>query len=288
MEVSTKTLAPWLGSNRILAPIVGAELGDCEWAGVPFAGGMCEIGQIKARTILVSDLHRHVINLARVVQSETLRPALIKQLRGMFFHPDELDQNQEWCKAYQPVEELKGDLQAAYAYFICCWMGRSHIAGTRDEFHGKLSTRWNANGGDSNVRYRSAIRALAEFGRIGRRCSFSVLDAFDFLPRCEDKAKHGLYVDPPFPGAGRKYRHNSGRTEVEEKQWHTALRNELARFERTRVVIRFYDHPLVRELYSASKWTWVHLKGRKQSNEAAPEVLLINGPSHTQKQATMF
>jgi hypothetical protein len=41
-------------------------------------------------------------------------------------------------------------------------------------------------------------------------------------------------------------------------------------------VCRFYDVPLVRELYPADRWEWRHLEGRKQTNEAAPEVLLVN------------
>lgn len=269
-------LASWFGSNRMLAVHVGAALDGCSWVGVPFAGGMCELAHIRASSLVVSDLHRHVINLARVVAHPGLRPALLKALRRAAFHPDELDQMQEWCKANQPVEAIKGDLQAAYAYFVCVWMGRSHRAGTPDEFNGKLSTRWNANGGDSNVRYRSAVRALAGWSRIMRRCSFSVMDAFEFLARCEDTADHGVYADPPFPGAGRKYRHNSGRTDADELAWHTRLRDALARFTRTRVVCRFYDHPLVRQLYPDGPWRWQFLSGgKKQSNDQAPEVLVI-------------
>jgi len=59
-------LAPWFGSNRTLAENVGTALAGCQWVGVPFAGGMCELLQIKARSLLVSDLHRHVLNLAAV------------------------------------------------------------------------------------------------------------------------------------------------------------------------------------------------------------------------------
>lgn len=35
------------------------------------------------------------------------------------------------------------------------------------------------------------------------------------------------------------------------------------------------DHPLVRELYPESAWTWNRFDGRKQTNDAAPEVLLV-------------
>jgi DNA adenine methylase len=42
-------------------------------------------------------------------------------------------------------------------------------------------------------------------------------------------------------------------------------------------VIRYYDHPLVRELYPEREWAWHHPEGgRTQANKAAPEVLLVN------------
>lgn len=273
--METTALAPWFGSNRTLAHHVGDLLTGCSWVGVPFAGGMSEIGHIKARTVLVSDLHRHLINLARVVACDFLRPVLVRKLRRAVFHPDELDEAQERCKVREPVNDR--DVVAAFDYFVCVWMGRSSIAGTEDEFHGRLSTRWNAGGGDSNVRYRSAVRSLASFSMTARRCSFSVMDAFDFLPRCEDKEGHGIYCDPPFPGAGRGYRHNGGDTDAEEEAWQTRLASSLSRFERTRVVIRFYDHPLVRNLYPEIAWRFVPLAGgRTQANKVAPEVLLVN------------
>ena len=58
--------------------------------GIPFAGSMSEVPHIKARTILVSDKHRHVINLARVTRDDALRAQLIRGLRRQLFHPDEL------------------------------------------------------------------------------------------------------------------------------------------------------------------------------------------------------
>lgn len=270
-------LAPWFGSNRLLAHHVGELLAGRKWVGVPFAGGMCEVSQITARSIVVGDLHRHLINLARTIADDELRPVLVRELRRTTFHPDELDQAQEWCKVHQPAPQLKADLTAAINYFRCVWMGRSHIAGTADEFHGRLSTRWNANGGDSNTRFRSAVRMIAEFSRTARRCSFSVMDAFDFLARCEDNPAHGIYCDPPFPGAGREYRHNGGRTDAEETIWHTRLRDSVVTFTRTRVVMRFYRHPLIERLYPADDWQWVEpAGGRTQTGKAAPEVLLVS------------
>lgn len=277
--MSINALAGWFGSNRLLAHHVGVALEGCSWVGIPFVGGFSEVAEIKARTILCSDLHRHVINLARVVASDSVRPILIRRLRRKAFHPDELRDAQELCRDREPIDP-SGDLALAEAYFVCCWMGRAAKAGRDDEFKVHHSIRWKADGGDCAVRYQSAIRMLATFGRTLRRCTFETMDAFDFLARCEDLLGHGIYSDSPFPGAGRRYKHNAGKTDDEERAWHTRLRDSLERFATARVICRFYDHSLVRELYAEDKWTWHHLQGRKQTNESAEEVLLIRNAGH--------
>lgn len=246
---------------------------------------MTEIPAIGARTLLVNDLHRHVINLARVVRDDTLRPRLIRGLRRKLFHPDELSAAQALCREAEPGEAP--DLALAEAYFVCSWMGRSSKAGIDDEFNGGPALRWNASGGDSAVRYWSALRSLSAWVATLRRCTFETTDAFDFLVRCEDRRGHGVYADPPFPGAGRRYRHNAGQTDAEERDWHARLRDALARFEHTRVLCRFYDVPFIRELYPEGRWAWQHLQGRTQANATAAEVLLVNGAAAS-AQAGLF
>lgn len=273
----------------MLSRHVGEELNGCSWVGVPFSGGMSELQHITARTILVSDLHRHVINLAIEIArgSNIARP-----LAALPFHPDVLESAQAYCAKIENDSTvlLQGDfsrLEWAMNYFICCWMGRSGKAGTTDEFKGGPAIRWNAGGGDSNVRYRSAIRGLVEWRRIMQRCTFETMDVFEFLARCQDAAGHGLYLDSPFPGVGRKYRFNAGKTDVSEREWHTRLRDALLRFTHTRCVVRFYDHPLIRELYpdsTSTRWHWRFLIGRDQANNDKAEVLIMNQPSLVQRE----
>lgn len=284
-KLTTTALMPWFGSNRMLAPLVGKELRGCTWVGIPFCGGMAEVAHIKARTIVVSDLHRHVINLASIVKDG--RDDLVGHLNALPFHPDVLKEAQQVCAMRETGrapeyslgirDDYEGQLAWATAYFVTGWMGRSHKCGVDDEFNGGLSIRWNANGGDSNKRYRSAVDSLKAWQEIMRRCNFAVMDAFEFLPRCEDSDGHGIYCDPPFPGPGDRYRHNCGDTEAQQRAWHTRLRDALACFKKTKVVCRFYDHPLVRELYPESQWTWHRLKGRDQANNGEKqEVLLVS------------
>jgi site-specific DNA-adenine methylase len=137
---------------------------------------------------------------------------------------------------------------------------------------GGLPIRWNAAGGDSAKRYQSAASSIPAFRRWLRRCTFTSCDAFDFLADCKDHRSHGIYVDAPWPEVGDKYRHQF-------KLWQQErLAARLAEFTNAKVVVRFGDHPLIRQLYPEHLWTWRTLTGRNQSNGETQEVLLVNNP----------
>ena len=264
--MKVKALAPWFGADRTIASEIGKLLSGCKWVGVPFGGGMSALAHIDAPSIVVSDIHRYVINLARVVACPLTLPHLARRLRNTPFHADVLKEAQGWCKDF--VVGDQPDVSAAVNYFITQWMGRSGKAGIDDEFNGNISIRWNGNGGDSNTRYRSAVKSLAEWNRIMRRCNFSVLDCFDFLDRCEDNPKHGLYVDAPWPDDGDRYKHSF----TTEQQ--ADLAEALTAFKHCRLVIRYGDHPLIRRLYPEDRWHWRMIEGRTQGNNAKAEVLI--------------
>lgn len=271
-EPKVTAIAPWFGSNRMLAAEVGKELGPLEWAGIVFCGGFSEVRHVQCRSIVCNDLHRDIINLAQVIAIPEGREWLLKEASAMPFHPDVLKSAQERCKKPWP-ENINAE--RALWYFVAVWMGRSAKAGTDDEFKGNLSTRWTSTGGDSNTRYRSAIESMEVWGRTLARCNFTTLDFRDFLDKCKDVEGHGIYSDAPFPDDGDGYRHKF------TTQDHRDLAGRLSRYAKSRVVIRYYDHPLVRELYPEALWTWRRLKGRDQANtDTKPEVLLTNGPSY--------
>lgn len=295
MKPKTTAIANWYGSNRMLADRVGAELEGCAWVGVPYAGGMCELMYISARTIGANDLHRHLINMARVWADPAKGWAFYRQLRRRVFHPDELQRAQEYCRGIEACgsnpDELFAsgysdprydpiDLEWAVNYFITSWMGRGGNSGTKREFKGGLPLRWDADGGGSAQRYFSAVASIPAWRRVLRRCEFSTLDAIEFIQTCKDKSGIGIYCDPPFPGPGDKYAHTMSDRD------HRKLAETVSRFKTARVVMRFYDHPLIRELYPAPRWTWIEQAGRDQTNyDSKPEVLLINGPSLTEGDA---
>lgn len=272
-EMKITALASWYGSNRMLASEVGKALKGCEWVGIVFAGGMSEVPHIDARTLLVNDKHLHVINLAMVVADCDLRPKLIEAVDALAFHPDALLKAQAKCKVaeHEHWRSSHGNLEWAINYFVASWMGRSAKAGTDQEFDGGLPLRWNAGGGDSNTRYRSAIESIGAWGKTMRRCNFSTLDFREFLGKCKDAPRHGIYADAPFPDDGDGYKHKF------KERDHIDLRTLLAQFTETRVVIRYHDHPLIRDLYpDEGHWHWNRLAGRNQANDETPEVLITN------------
>ncbi len=272
-EPKIKALAPWFGANRMLAENVGKELRGMKWVGVPFAGGMSELLYIDAPSILVSDLHRAIINLARVIQHDLLRAQLIERCDTLPFHPDVLGWSQKTCACYDSAPSAlltEPDLNWAINYFRCCWMGRSAKSGTDGELSGSLPIRWTSSGGDSNTRYRSAIASLDAFASVFKRCNFVCQDAFEFIGNCKDLAKHAIYVDAPWPDDGDKYKHKFD----EQKQRQLAF--ILSNFKHAKIVIRYGEHPLIRELYHEPHWRYLEFGGRTQANNEKREVLICN------------
>lgn len=261
----------------MIAKDVGGMLKGCEWVGVPFAGGMSELPFIDARTIVVNDLHRHVINLASVIARGQLKETMARTLAMIPFHPDALAQAHERNIARDQNDQPwdgKPDVNWATDYFVSSWMSRAGASGATGEFNAGLSVRWNAAGGDSVKRYQNAVNSLEDWSRLMQRCTFTCMDVFDFLEKCKDQEGHGIYCDPPFPGPGDKYKHGP-KGPRENFEFHSRLAEALGSYSQTRIVCRYYDNPLVRDLYPPTTWAWCEAGGRKQTNELGDDVLLL-------------
>lgn len=149
-------------------------------------------------------------------------------------------------------------------------MSRGGRGGTDKEFFGGYSIRWQSTGGDSAVRFRSATEALAEWTLVMQKCTFTTFDIFEFLGKMigRDIAENGGYFDAPWPEDGDSYKHKFG--EPQQRR----LAKELAAFQKAKIVVRFGDHPLIRELYPESIWKWNVYESRTQANKPKREVLL--------------
>lgn len=285
---SITAIAPWFGGNRVLARRVGQELGKLAWCGVPFMGGAPELPHIVTRGGVANDLHRHIVNLARVIADDGARSRFLPLVERVLFHPDEHVSARLRCVQREAPEyglfgvsppRVLGEPDAAWAadYFIACWMGRGGMAGQSGEFHQSLALRWTSSGGDSARRFRSAVESLDAWALALRGWSFTCMDAFTFLDSVKDHEGHGLYCDPPWPDAGDGYAHTFTESD------HRRLARRLHEVEHLRVVIRYGDHPLIRSLYEEGDgWTWLRQRSRSQVNGAVEEVLIVNGASNTE------
>lgn len=238
---------------------------------------MPEVPYLQARSIVVNDKHLHIVNCARACRDFV--DAMVQYLDRTVFHPEELQRAQQYCRDihlgdYVSDEDIKNEVKslnqchfgAAVRYFITQWMGRSGNGSTSREFSGNVSTRWNANGGDSNKRFRSATEALEDFSREFQRCSFTCLDFRQFLSHVSDTPETGLYCDAPWPDAGDEYLHAF--TDQDQNE----LWGALSRFQNARIVMRFGEHPKIRSLYQERDgWEWREALGRTQGNNKQSE-----------------
>jgi hypothetical protein len=269
-------LASWYGTNRTLAPHLAHEFKGCTHVTITNAGGLADLVHIPARTIIANDLHCHVMNLGAVVSDKRLRHQLHDQLRHTPHHSQVLADAQHYCQQIENGQAPKTpNVEWAAAYFITSWQARSGRSGTKTEFKTPFSVRWDANGGDSATRWRNNVRSLAAWGTICERCTFLTKDCFEIIEHVKDQPRTGVYSDPPWPKDGDPYRH--GFTEKHHRDWAARL----SKFKRTKIVIRYGDHPLIRELYPADQWTIRELTSRTGANKPKRELLITNRPTST-------
>lgn len=283
-EIKIGALTQWYGSNREKTEAAGRELGKLDWCGVPFMGGLPELRLIQARSGVAADLHRHMVNLARVVRDPDLCAQAGALLDLTPFHEAEYRDCQERCRDREKPRFVLSDEASTIAppdvrwavdYFISSWMGPGGSSGKSQEFTRYFSSRWSSSGGASVTRFRSAVESLLGWSRVLSRWEFRVMDAFAFINEVDDTEGHGLYCDPPWPKLGIEYKCRFS----DEDQ--AKLEKKLRGFSKTRVVVRFGDHPLIRELYQPPHWRWVEFSTRNQANNEVAEVLIVNGPSLT-------
>lgn len=278
-----KALAPWFGAKRTMAPRIVAELGPHRAYWEPFCGSMAVLLAKPAATMeTVNDLHGDLINLARVIQHPTLGPALYRRLRRAWMHEELFAMSRAVIIGGEPPADGDLCLDRAAAFFLVAWMGRNGVCGTSNYNMG-FAARYTKNGGHAATRLAGAIDSIPEFRRRLRQVTILRRSGFDLLMKIEDAPGSVIYLDPPYIVKGAKYLHDFNADE------HEALAVMARRFERTRVVVSYYDHPVVHELYR--DWTVVEdpqtkalvSSGQRDGGGAvvAPEVLLINGPSLT-------
>jgi DNA adenine methylase len=283
-----KALAPWFGSKRTLAPRIVAELGPHKFYVEPFCGS-CAVLLAKpiAGMETVNDLHGDLVNLARVLASsraDELFARCARMLMAEAVHAEARAVCGTPANVAPSVEAVTDQhVDRAAWYMVLSWQGRNGSAGTSIT---NLTTarRFTHNGGSGGLRWANAVASIpAWHDRLSRVC-ISSMDAFELIERLADQAGTVLYVDPPYLRKSDKYIHD-----LETAEHHARLASLLGRFKQARVVVSYYDEPELRDWYAG--WTFVPcpitkgLVNQGMRDEtgatAAPEILIVNGPSLT-------
>jgi DNA adenine methylase len=272
-------LAPYFGAKRMQAPGIIEQLGDHQAYWEPFCGSLAVLlAKEPCRMEVVNDLNRGLVNLARVVQDDCLSYDLFSHLNRTVFCEELYKRSSTWLTEYsqkQPVAFETGFrpwLDWAYHYFVVSWMGRNGLAGTEKEYDTGFCVRYTSNGGDPAVRFRNVVESIPTWWQRLRGVTILNEDAFDVIERIEDKQGTVQFVDPPYFDKKGKYLHDF------QPGDHARLSAALRRFEKTRVVVSYYEHPLVNELYLDHGFQKVVKSTTKQmgnGKNAAPEILLV-------------
>lgn len=277
-EAAVTAIAPWFGAKRNLAAQIVAEFGKHQSFWDVFCGSMSILlAKEPCSMETVNDLHGDLVNLGRTIQHATAGPALYRRLRRTWLSQELFDESAAVVKAqsFEPTPER------AYHYFVASWFGRNGVAGTSN-YRAAFCVRYTKNGGHAAKRFESVVNSIPAWRRRMRTITILSEDGLQLLDRIEDAPGTVIYCDPPYVVKGTKYVHDF------ETNDHRRLAGLLARFRQTRVVVSYYKHPLVDELYRG--WTkraldatkaMVNQSMRDKSGVVtkAPEVLFINGPS---------
>lgn len=284
IDAPIKAIAPWFGGKRTLAPRIVAELGEhSAYWGMCFGSLAVEFAKEPSSMETVLDLHGDVTNLAFVLQNETMAVDLYARAARTLLSRELFLRSAEVIKGEgAPAGDAEPNIDRAYHYFVVSWFGRNGVAGT-GSYNAGFCMRYTKNGGHAAKRFTSAVESIPAWHHRLRRVTIVRGDIFDHLPRIEDARGTSIYCDPPYVEKGAAYVHSF------DSEHHARLASEFARFKRTRVIVSYYDHPIVRELYDG--WTFVDCtmtkamvnQGMRDKGGAAkaPEVLIINGHSYT-------
>lgn len=281
-----------------MAPAIVQELGAHKQYFEPFCGSLAVVmAKPECAQETANDLHGDVTNLAWVLQDESLAIKLYDRAVRTLFAESMI--KSIWRELGQTSCPEAPDPERAYKFFVFSWAMRNGIAGTkRVRGNGfSIALRFTNGGGSPTVRFRSATESIPAWHERLRNVVITRRDAFAMLPRFDDSPDLAIYADPPYVSSSRSGYAAAGATSQYEHEFahnsplfgddHGRLRDELARFTKARVIVSYYDCERVRKLYAG--WTIVECSRQKNLHVqnkrgvgrcAAPELLIINGPSY--------
>jgi DNA adenine methylase len=270
----TKSALSWFGSDSDVQEEIAARFNHCSHVTIPFVAGAGIIAHLTARAIVANDLHSAAILFYRVISGRyglQAKHDLIERCRTTLSHPAEMDVAIRFEGSECPIDK-------AWAMWAICWLGRKGKGGTKGR-PGLPSVRRTAVGGTNASRIRSAADDLTAWAKHFERCEWESICFRELLPKCADDDSCGIYVDAPWISDGDNYLHSfsaADKGKADPLQSHRDLAGLLNRFEKTTVVVRYGDHPVIRQIYAEPRWRIVDASSRTQTNVVKGELLITN------------
>jgi len=261
----TKSALSYFGSDSEVAAKLAAMLDGCKHVTIPFAGGLSILPHLTARAVVANDLNCLAINFYLAVSGAygiTRQKQLIDRCQRTLSHPVEME-----LAGFILENDHSTNVGRAWAFWAQCWVGRKGQGGTSRQ-GGMPSVRRTASGGSNATRIRAAAGDLEAWAEQFERCEWELIDFRELLPKISDTTGCGAYCDPPWFGAGDSYLHSF------THQDHVDLRDMLSRFKHATVVVRYGDHPTVRDLYDG--WDIEESRSTTQAGGKVKELWIRN------------
>lgn len=285
-NLKIKAAAPWAGGKRKIASAIIEELGEYDTLVDVFVGGYSwELQAEKAPHEFLNDANPFLVNVLRCLRD--YRPKLAEWLDATPFDRGEFELAASWVSDLKRLPNELGDcIELAASQLIVWWMGPNGLAGTTTKPW--FATRHTKTGGSPETRwnsFRSSIPAISE------RLQGSEITNLDFRVllgnRRFDSIGTAIYCDPPYLNKTFDYQFEEDiQADGSRKPFpHQKLAEALNAHKRARIVVSYYDDPLLDVLYPREKWRRRYIetaknsansvgKGRKKT--PAVELLLVN------------
>lgn len=255
-KMQIKAISPWYGAKRNLAPVIVDLIGPHKAYWEPFCGSMAVLlAKPTCGLETVNDLNGDLINLARVIQDKELAFKLYDKLARTLYCEELFEESkQRWIShAYDDGEIV---VDRAYDFFVASWMGINGVSGTQ-RCNYAFALRWCKGGGQGAIRWTNVVDSLPSWHRRLKNVVIVQKDAFYLLENIKDESGTVIYADPPYFTKSNKYVHDF------EDPDHGRLAELLGRFKQVRVIVSYYDHPKLQELYPG--WIRAYEGETKQS-----------------------
>ena len=278
-KMKIKALAPWFGGKRNRACRIIEQLGVHRVYWEPFCGSMAVL-MVKRPCEMetVNDLNGDLINLAKVIQDKDSAFKLYDKVSRTLYSEQLFLEAKERCFGIE-YDYGTDHVQRAYDFFVASWMGLNGMSGTM-RCNYQFAMRWCVGGGQGAKRWQSVVESMPAWHKRLRNVVIVQRDAFDLLDNIKDETGVSIYCDPPYFEKSSKYIHDLRGDD------HLRLCESLQRFKEAKVVVSYYDHPDLTDLYKG--WHRISLPtahtslsnatngGKKVIKKKQTELLLVN------------